>query len=73
MEKSVWDAKHDEKHVPDLLESITRPTCLVKHELRLILFKLMQFRPQITKSRVCTFQMSRKIRDSTNVAFEDPF
>ena len=34
IEKYVEDAKQDEKHVPDLLESIMRPTCLVKEKLR---------------------------------------
>ena len=43
IEKYVKDVKQDEKHVPDLLESIVRPTCLIKEELRLILFKLSQF------------------------------
>ena len=33
MEKYVEDVKQEEKHVPDLLESIMRPTCLVKEEL----------------------------------------
>ena len=52
MEKYVEDVKQDEKHVPDLLESIMRPTCLVKDESRLILSKLGQFRPKITNIRV---------------------
>ena len=56
--------------MPDLLESIMRPTDPVKEELRPILFKTNQFRPEITKIKVCTFQMSGKIPDSTNVAFE---
>ena len=34
MEKYIEDVKQDEKHVPDLLEPIMRPTCLVKEELR---------------------------------------
>ena len=33
MEKHIEDAKQDEKHVPDLLESIMRPTDPVKEEL----------------------------------------
>ena len=33
MEKYIEDAKQDEKHVPDLLESIMRPTDPVKEEL----------------------------------------
>ena len=60
----IEDVKQDEKHVPDLLESIMRPTCLVKEELRPILCKLGQFRPEITKIRVSTFWMSGKSTDS---------
>ena len=73
MEKCFEDARQDEKHVPDLLEAIMRPTDPVKEELRQKLSKIDQFGSKITKIRVCTFQMSRKIPDSTNVAFEDPF
>ena len=40
--KYIEDAKQDEKHVPDLLESIMRPKLLVKEELRPILFKRTQ-------------------------------
>ena len=35
IEKYIEDAKQEEKDVPDLLEAIMRPTCLVKEELRL--------------------------------------
>ena len=70
MEKCFEDARQDEKHVPDLLESIMRPTDPVKDELRQKLSKIDQFGSKITKIRVCTFQMSGKIRDSTNVASE---
>ena len=70
MEKDVEDARQDEKHVPDLLEAIMRPTDPVKDELRQKLSKIDQFGSKITKIRVCTFQMSGKIRDSTNVASE---
>ena len=73
MEKYNEDLRQDEKHVPDLLESIMRPTDPVKEELRQKLFKTTQFGSKMTKIRVCTFQMSGKIRDSANVAFEDPF
>ena len=52
IEKYIEDVKQDEKQPPDLLESITRPTCLVKEELRQILFKISRFRPDITKIRV---------------------
>ena len=72
MEKYNEDARQDEKHVPDLLEAIMRPPGPVKEELWQKLSKIDQFGPEITKIRVCTFQMSGKIRDSTNVAFEEP-
>ena len=42
------DVRQEEKHVPDLLESIIRPPGLVKEELRQKLFKMRQFRPEIT-------------------------
>ena len=58
--KIYWDARQEEVDVPDPLEAIMRPTCLVKEELRPNLFKLTQFRPEITKIRICTFQMSGK-------------
>ena len=45
MEKYIEDVKQEEKDVPDLVEPIMRPTCLVKEELRPILFKISQFRP----------------------------
>ena len=34
MEKYIEDARQEEKDVPDLLEAIMRPTCLVKEKLR---------------------------------------
>ena len=52
MEKYIEDAKQDEKHVPDLLEAIMSPPGLVKEELRPILCKMIQIRPEITKIRV---------------------
>ena len=52
IEKYIEDAKQKEKDVPHLLESIMRPTCLVKEELRPNLFKLIHFRRKITKIRV---------------------
>ena len=55
MGKYIEDARQEEKDVPDLLEAIMRPTCLVKEELRQNLFKMTQFRPKITKSKVSTF------------------
>ena len=59
--------------MPDLLEAVMRPTDPVEEELRQKLSKIDQFGSKIKKIRVCTFQMSGKIPDSTNVAFEDPF
>ena len=52
IEEYIEDIKQDEKHVPDLLEAIMRPTCLVKEELRPISFKIRKFRPEITRIRV---------------------
>ena len=34
IEKSIEDVKQDKKHVPDLLESIMKPTDPVKEEIR---------------------------------------
>ena len=51
VEKYVEDVKQNEKHVPDLLEAIMRPTCPVKEGLRQNLFKMIQFRPEIIKIR----------------------
>ena len=70
MEKCFEDARQDEKHVPDLLEAIMRPTDPAKEELRQKLSKIDQFGSKIKKIRVCTFQMPGKIRDSANVASE---
>ena len=72
MEKYNEDARQDEKHVPDLLEAIIPPPDPVKDELRQKLFQMTQFGSKITKIRVCTFQISGKIPDSANVAFEAP-
>ena len=72
MEKCFEDVRQDEKHVQDLLEAINQPPDRVKEKLRQKLFKIDQFGSKITKIRVCTFQMSGKIPDSANVAFEAP-
>ena len=55
IEKYNEDARQDEKHVPDLLESIMRPTDPVKEELRQKLFKITQISSKITKMRVSKF------------------
>ena len=55
MEKCFEDARQDGKHVPDLLEAITRPTGPVKHELRQKLFKMTQIIAKITKMWVSEF------------------
>ena len=60
MEKYVEDVRQEKKDVPDLLEAIMRPTDPVKEESRPNSYKMSQFRPEITKIRVCTFQMSGK-------------
>ena len=54
-EKYIEDAKQDEKHVPDLLESIIRPTDPVKEELRQKLSKMTQFESEIKKMMVSKF------------------
>ena len=72
MEKCFEDARQDEKHVSDLLESIIQPPGPVKEELRQKLFKIDQFGSKIKKIRVRTFQTSGKITDSANVAFQGP-
>ena len=50
--KNIEDTRQKEKDVPDLLEAIMRPTCLVKEELQQNLFKMIHFRCEITKIRV---------------------
>ena len=55
MEKYIEDARQDEKHVPDLLESIIQCTDPAKEELRQKLCKIMQFESKITKMRVSKF------------------
>ena len=62
MEKYLEDVRQDEKHVPDLLESIMRPTDPVKEELRRILFQMGQFRPKIEENIVALFGCPEKSR-----------
>ena len=50
IEKYVEDVKQNQKDVPDLVELIMRPTDPVKQELRRILFKTSQYRPESSKS-----------------------
>ena len=52
IEKYIEDVEQDEKHEPDLLEPIMRPTCLAKEELRPILSKMDRVGPEITKIQV---------------------
>ena len=49
IENFFEDVRQDEKRVPDLLAAIIQPPGLVKEELRPILFKMKQFRSEITK------------------------
>ena len=49
IEKYIEDVKQDKKHDPDLLESIMKPTDFVREDLRPILFKFNQFRPENIK------------------------
>ena len=55
MEKCFEDVRQDEKHVPDLLEAIMRPTDPVKDELRQKLSQIDQFGSKITKMWVSKF------------------
>ena len=55
MKKYFEDARQDRKHVPDLLESIMRPTDPVKEELRQKLFKITQISSKNTKMRLSKF------------------
>ena len=55
MEKYFEDARQDEKHVPNLLESIMRSTDPVKEELRQKWFKISQFGSKIQQMRVSKF------------------
>ena len=55
MEKCFEDARQDEKHVLDLLESIIQPPGLVEDELRQKLFEINQFDSKIPKFKVSTF------------------
>ena len=52
IEKYIEDVRQDEKHMPDLLESIMRPTDPAKKELRQKFSKIDQFGWKITKMRV---------------------
>ena len=63
IEKYIEDVKQEEKDVPDLVELIMRSTDPVKDELRRILFKMSQHRPEIIKIRMTTFWMPGKIPD----------
>ena len=60
----IEDVKQYEKHVPDFVESIIRPTDPVKEELRRKAMKMTQFRCEDQEIRVSTFWMSGKITDS---------
>ena len=55
MEKCFEDVRQDEKHVPNLLESIMWPNDPVKDELWQKLFKITQIGSKIKKMRVSIF------------------
>ena len=55
IEKYTEDVRQDEKHVPDLLESIIQPPGLATEELRQRLFERSQISSKIRKIRVSTF------------------
>ena len=47
IEKYIEGAKQDRTHVPDLLEAMMRPTCLVREELWQSLFKMIKMMSKI--------------------------
>ena len=47
IEKHIELVKQDQKTIPDLLESIVRPTDAVDEELWRMFFQMGQFRPKI--------------------------
>ena len=53
--KYVEDVKHDEKHIPLLLELIMRPPGLVKEELGRNLIKMTRFGSKMLKIRFQLF------------------
>ena len=55
MEKYIEDLRQEEKHVPDLLESIIQPPDPVKEELRQKLSNIDQFGPKIITVKVSKF------------------
>ena len=55
IEKYIEDLRQEEKQVPDLLESVMKPTDPVKEELRPNLITLKQFGSNMPKSKVSTF------------------
>ena len=55
METYIEAVRQDEKHVPDLLESIMKPPDPVKEELRQKLFQLIQISSKVKKMKVSTF------------------
>ena len=55
MEKYVEDAKQEEKDVPDLVEAIVRPTCLVEEELRTNPCKSNGLRTRLKKTHFPSF------------------
>ena len=63
IEEHIEDVEQDQKTVANVLESRMRPTDPVTEELRNVLMKMNQFRPQIQDFRVCTFWMPGKLPD----------
>ena len=70
MEKYFEDLRQDEKHVPDLLESIMKPTDPVTEELWPMLFKITQIISKNTKSgfQLFGFQKSKVIVPEANAS-----
>ena len=63
IEKHIEDVKQGQKIAPDLLESIMKPTGLVKEVLRRISSKMIKFKPKVEEFEALTFRMSGKVMD----------
>ena len=70
MEKYVEDVRQDEKHVPDLLESVMRPTDHVKEELWQNLFKMTKLdqKSQTSRFQFFGFQESKIFPPEANAS-----
>ena len=71
IEKYIEDVKQEEKDVPDLLESIMRPTDPVKEELRICFSKRVNIDPKSSKSGFELFRCPEKLRISAGGCLQE--